>query len=155
MKRMRPLPTIARASLLLLTLTLLVQFVMQPQALAKSNRKVSHSYENVWPATVRFLRIDEGLQITEKDSDTGYVLFEINDEGKVFIGALEVIRRKDYSDRDAVELVLQIKNRPSYMELRILDRLMAKLRKELGHPKAAPPKKKTPDEPPAKEKDPS
>lgn len=149
MKRMRPLLPIAKASLPLLALLMLVQ----SPADAKSNRKVSHSYKKVWPASVRFLRIDEGLQISEKDSDTGYILFSITDDGKVFSGSLEVVRRKDYSDRDAVELILQIKDRPSYMELSILDRLLLKLRAELGHPKPPPAKKKVPDEPPASEKD--
>jgi len=142
-----------------LSLFLLLFFVISAAgsgtAHAKSSRKVSHAYEGVWPATVRFLRIDEGLTISEKDSDTGYILFVIEDEGKTFDASVEVIRRKDYSDRDAVELVLQIKKRPSYMEIRILDRLMLKLRKELGHPKAPPAKntEKSPDsdKEPAKE----
>ncbi len=105
---------------------------------AKTSRKVSHSYEKVWPAAVRFLRIDEGLKILEKDMDNGYLLFEIAEEGKVFAGSVEVIRRKDSSGRDAVELVLTLKDRPSYMEHGILDRMLRKLRKELGLPKAPP-----------------
>ncbi len=112
---------------------------------AKTSRKISHSYEKVWPAAVRFLRIDEGLKLIEKDMDNGYLLFEIAEEGKVFAGSVEVIRRKDSSDRDAVELVLMIKDRPSYMEHGILDRLLRKLRKELGLPKP-PPEKKTENE---------
>ena len=120
---------------------------------AKTSRKVSHSYEKVWPAAVRFLRIDEGLKILEKDMDNGYLLFEIAEEGKIFAGSVEVIRRKDSSDRDAVELILTIKDRPSYMEHGILDRLLRKLREELGLPKLAPQKKpendKEQEEPPA------
>ncbi len=149
MKKMRPtLLSLPRLSVLLAIL--LATLVSASPAEAKSSRKVSHAYESVWPATVRFLRIDEGLKISEKDSDTGYILFEIQDDGKVYAGSIEVIRRKDYSNRDAVELVLQIKDRPSYMELPILDRLMAKLRKELGHPKRPQSPKK--DEDTAKDK---
>ena len=144
MKKMRPnLLSLPRLVVLLATLITASAGVAE----AKTSRKVSHAYESVWPATVRFLRIDEGLKISEKDSDTGYILFELQDDGKVYSGSVEVIRRKDYSNRDAVELVLQIKDRPSYMELPILDRLMAKLRKELGHPKPPKPPKKDENKP--------
>ncbi len=107
-------------------------------ASAKTSRKVSHAYENVWPTAVRFLRIDEGFDVLEKDMENGYLLFEMADEGKKFRGAVEVIRRKDSSNRDAVELILTIKERPSYMEHGILDRMLIKIRKELGMPKDAP-----------------
>jgi len=148
MKKMRPnLLSLPRLSVLLALLLAALIATSPGSAEAKSSRKVSHSYESVWPATVRFLRIDEGLKISEKDSDTGYILFEVHDDGKIYAGSVEVIRRKDYSNRDAVELVLQIKDRPSYMEIPILDRLMAKLRKELGHPKRPQPPKKDEDDP--------
>ncbi len=110
---------------------------------AKSTRKVSHAYERVWPTAVRFLRIDEGLKIVEKDADSGYVLFELRDEGKVFSGSVEVVRREDDAQRDAVELIVRIQKRPSYMEHALLNRLLRKIRDELGNPKA-PPRKKTP-----------
>lgn len=108
---------------------------MASSADAKTSRKVSHSYEKVWPAAVRFLRIDEGHKVLEKDIDNGYLLFEIAEERKIFQGSVEVIRRKDAHGRDSVELVLTIKDRPSYMEHGILDRMLAKIQKELGMPK--------------------
>ncbi len=122
-------------------------------ASAKTIRKVSHSYERVWPAAVRFLRIDEGLTIKEKDRDTGYILFVIEEEGQQFSGSLELVRRKDYSARDAVEFVLRIKDRPSYMEIAILNRLLIKLRKELGVPKAPAPKPPAPKDSPEDKSD--
>jgi hypothetical protein len=111
----------------------------------------------VWPTAVRFLRIDEGLKIVEKDADTGYVLFELAEEGKVFTGSVEVIRRQDDSERDAVELIVRIRDRPSYMEHAILNRMLLKIRDELGHPKAPPkkaPPKKAPKDPPITEESP-
>lgn len=107
-------------------------------AAAAASRTVSHPYERVWPAAVRFLVVDEGLKVVDKDADTGYVVFELEDEGKTFRGALEVIRRTDRDRRPAVELVLRIDDRPSYMERILLDRLMRKLKRELG-PEPAPP----------------
>jgi hypothetical protein len=135
-----------RHSLPLILLLVLTGILAASDAQAKSTRKVSHAYDRVWPTAVRFLRIDEGLKIVEKDADTGYVLFELADEGKRFTGSVEVIRRQDESERDAVELVVRIKDRPSYMEHAILDRMLLKIREELGRPKPpsrkkAPPKK--------------
>lgn len=139
-------PTLPLALLLLLTASLLAPGTAE----SKTTRKVSHSYDRVWPTAVRFLRIDEGLKIIEKDPDTGYVLFELADEGKKFPGSVEVIRRQDSQERDAVELIVRIQKRPSYMEHAILDRLLLKIREELGSPKD-PPKKPAPpkEEPPA------
>ena len=125
---------------------------------AKTSRKVSHAYEKVWPVAVRFLRIDEGLKVLEKDMENGYLLFEIAEEGKRFSGSVEVIRRTDDSKRSAVELILTIKDRPSYMESGILDRMLTKIRVELGLPQDAPAEPEKPDEskeeaPPEADKD--
>jgi hypothetical protein len=114
-------------------------------ALALSEKTVLYTFERVWPAAVRFLRVDEGLTITEKDAESGYVLFELREEGKKFAGALELVRTT-VGEREAIQLVLRIEDRPDYVEQGILTRLEAKLRKELGEP---PPvvKKRPPAEP--------
>lgn len=121
-----------------------------PQALAKTSRRVSYSYERVWPAAVRFLRVDEGLTIVDSDSEAGYVIFKIEEESKTFRGALELIRRVDGAGRAAVELSLDIRDRPRFMERGLLDGLLQKLRTELGPPPnppaKAPPKSREEDE---------
>ena len=127
-----------RAFALLAIPVFVVSVLWCAPAQAKSSRKLSYSYEQIWPTAVRFLRIDEGLKILEKDVDTGYVLFELSDEGKRFRGSLELVRRKDDSKRDAVEVIVQISDRPSYMEVAILERMLKKVRVELGMPKEAP-----------------
>jgi hypothetical protein len=106
-----------------------------------------YPYERVWPAAVRFLRVDLKLKITEKDQDSGYVLFELVDDGKTFQGALELARVKDDSRRDATRLMLKIPGRPGYVEAAILDKLDAKLKDELGDPAPPPPEPAPP--PPA------
>ncbi|MEM9490611.1 MAG: hypothetical protein AAGC55_15805 [Myxococcota bacterium] len=109
------------------------------QASAKSQRVVSYSFEQVWPTALRFLRIDEGLEIIERDAEAGYVMFELSEENKRFRGALELVRVTDDEGRSAVRLLLRIEDRPSYMELGILSRLERKLREELGAPRDPPP----------------
>lgn len=111
---------------------------------AKTERSASYSFEVVWPTAVRHLRVDEGFTIVEKDPDVGYVVFEVKEEGKAFSGTLEVVRQKDQAGRPAVRLVLRIGDRPAYMEAGVLDRMLAKLRKEHGDP-PPPPEEKPPD----------
>lgn len=121
-------------------------------ASARSKQEASYTYEQVWPAAVRFLRVDEGVTILEKDADTGYVLFEIEDDKKMWRGALEVVRIEDSAGRPAVRLILGITDRPSYVESLLLKKLVRKLVAELGHPPPPPRKEPTPpddEKPPA------
>lgn len=119
-------------------------------AAAKTERSASYSFEQVWPTAVRHLRVDEGFTIVEKDPDTGYVVFEVKEEGKAFSGTLELVRQKDQAGRPAVRLVLSIGDRPAYMEAGVLDRMLDKLRKEHGAPPAPPEQPR----PPRKKKEP-
>jgi len=114
-------------------------------AYAKAERTAHWKYEQVWPAAVRFLRVDEGLAIVEKDSEAGYVIFRIKDDGKEYEGALEIVR-KVVARRPSVHLKMRIEDRPDYMAAGILRRMVYKLREELGPPPPAPP------EPPAEKK---
>jgi hypothetical protein len=113
---------------------------------AKTERNVSYSFEQAWPTAVRHLRVEEGFTIVEKDPETGYVVFEVREEGKVFSGALEVVRTKDTAGRASVRLVLRIGERPAYMEAGVLDRMLDKMRQEHGDPPPPPeqPVKKKP-----------
>ncbi|MCA9679408.1 MAG: hypothetical protein H6709_18915 [Kofleriaceae bacterium] len=116
---------------------------------AKTERTVRWDLARVFPAAIRFLRVDEHVTIVEKDAEAGYVLFDLVDEGKTFHGALELIVI-DQDDRPGVRLVLRLEDRPSYMELGMLDRLERKLRDDLGPPPrgdARPAKPAKPDAP--------
>jgi hypothetical protein len=101
-------------------------------ASAATKKEASYAFEQVWPAAVRFLRIDEGLEILEKDRDAGYVLFQLTEDRKTFRGALEVVQIVDPDGRAGVRLVLRIEDRPAYMEKGILERMVRKFRSELG-----------------------
>ena len=121
---------------------------------AKSNRVVSYEKSLIWPAALRFLRVDEHLKITEKDIDAGYVLFELSDGKKTYPGALELSGTKDERARSSTRLAIKLQDRPSYMEEGLLDRLEEKLREELGDPvdppKASEPKAEPPKTDPPK-----
>jgi hypothetical protein len=136
-----------RAGAWLLAAALVAGLVAAPMpAWARSEKTLAYPRDQAWPAAVRFLAVDEHLKITDKDPDAGYVMFELRDEGKVFRGALEVVTVVR-DGRTQITFVLQIADRPSWLEIAMLRRLEAKLRAELGSPSppATPPPKK--DEP--------
>lgn len=136
-----------------LFVALALLFAVPTPAMAKSEKTVVYAVDKVYPAAVRFLRVDEGVKIVEKDADAGYVMFELSQDGKTFPGALELVVAEN-AGRPAVKLVLRIEDRPSYVETAMLERLERKLRAELGSEpppvKKEPPVKPAPDEQPKK-----
>ncbi len=117
---------------------------------ARSEKTLAYPRDQAWPAAVRFIRVDAHLKIVEKDADAGYVIFELHEENKTFRGSLEVVDTvKD--GRHVVRFVMQIEDRPQWLEIEMLNKLEHKLRAELGSPApepSTPPKK---EEPPAKD----
>lgn len=132
------------ASLPGLGLTLLL--ALAGPAHARSEKTLAYPRDEVWPTSVRFLVVDERVKVIEKDPDAGYVLFELRDDGKTYRGSLEVmtiVRER----RTSVRFVLQIEDRPDWLEVAMLTRLERKLRAELGAP-APPPTNDPPKAPP-------
>jgi hypothetical protein len=113
-------------------------FAIGPEvAWARSEKTLAYPRDQVWPTAVRFLAVDEHAKITEKDAEAGYVTFELRDEGRPYRGSLEVVT-VNHDGHGAVRFVLQIADRPSWMELAMLARLEDKLRAELGSPTPPP-----------------
>jgi hypothetical protein len=123
-------------------------------AFARSEKTLAYTREAVWPAAVRFIRVDEGCKIVEKDPEAGYVLFELKEEGKTFRGSLEVMT-VIVDGRTLVRFVVQVEDRPSWIEIAMLTRLERKLRSELGSPTPPPTKPKPVPAPDDKPKDPN
>jgi hypothetical protein len=117
-------------------------------ATARSEKTFAYLRDQVWPTAVRFLVVDEHVKVTERDAEAGYLLFELRDDGKTFRGSLEVMTVVR-EGRPLVRFVLQIADRPSWLELAMLARLETKLRAELGSPSPAPAKPEP--EPPRKD----
>lgn len=119
-------------------------------AAARSEKTLAYPREQAWPTAVRFLVVNERVKVTDKDADAGYVMFELRDDGKTYRGSLELVTIVR-DGQAVVRFVLQIADRPSWLEIAMLGRLEAKLRAELGSPSpppAAPPK---PAKPPKQE----
>lgn len=141
-----PRRTIGGMRTLVASLVAVALTALAPAALARSEKTIAYTREQVWPTAVRFLVVDEHVKVTEKDADAGYVLFELRDEGKTYRGSLEVMAFVR-DGRTSVRFVLQIEDRPDWIEVAMLTRLERKLRAELGTP-APPPAKDPPKAPP-------
>jgi hypothetical protein len=119
----------------------LASFTAVAPAFARSEKQLGYSPSAVWGPLVRFVRVDENLKILEKDAEAGYVLFELTQDKKVFRGSVEIIAAtKDHG----VRVVLDVVDRPSYVEVAMLERLERKLFSELGPAPSPPPQPKKP-----------
>ena len=129
---------------------LLCLLLATSSAHARSEKTLAYPREPAWAASVRFLRINAGLKVIEKDAEAGYVIFEFKEEKKTFRGSLELIEvEKD--GRKVLRFVMTIEDRPSWVEIELLTKLERKLRAELGTP--APEPTKPSEKPKAKPKD--
>jgi len=103
---------------------------------------------SVWPSAVRFLRVDRGFPVREKDEPAGYVLFDYTDGPKPCKGSLELIRATDREGREATRIAITIPDLPRRYEQMLLDKFVAKLRDDQGPPAPPPRKPETPPPPP-------
>jgi hypothetical protein len=103
---------------------------------------------SVWPSAVRFLRVDRGFPVREKDEPAGYVLFDYSDGPKPCKGSLELIRATDREGREATRIAISIPDLPRRYEQMLLDKFVAKLRDDHGPPAPPPRKPETPPPPP-------
>jgi hypothetical protein len=127
-------------------LLLAVCLSAQP-AYARREATFNYPYSRVWTTAVRLMRVDFESQITEKDKDDGYFLFEFPERGKNYAGSVELIAsHKD--DVESVRVVLTIQALPTYVENMLMDRLSRKLAQEFGPPAERKPEKRPPAPPP-------
>jgi hypothetical protein len=113
---------------------------------AKSSYESPYGYDRTWQAAVRFVVVDMGWKVTDKDKDNGYISFDYRspESSKASPGTFELVRG---SDADApVSVLAQLPDMPHYHEEVILDGLKTKMRREYGDPPEH--KKKPPAEAP-------
>jgi hypothetical protein len=135
----RPLCT--RVASLLCACVVLAVCLSAPVAHARREATFNYPYSRVWTTAIRLMRVDFEAQITEKDKDDGYFLFDFPDRGKSFAGSMELIAsHKD--DADSVRVVLTIQALPTYVESMLMERLAKKLLQEFGPPPERKPEKR-------------
>jgi hypothetical protein len=125
-------------------------------ASARKQTDLRYSYDQVWNASLRLVRVDLRMPVTDRDSEAGYLLFDYLDHGKRFPGSVELVR----GDREkGTKIVVQVQGMPGYVEQLFLDKLQQKLRDEFGvpldPPRAPTQRPKPPADKPAEEKPPA
>ncbi len=104
---------------------------------AKTSYESPYGFERTWNASLRLVRVDLGLKVTEKDDTTGYLLFDYkSQEGgpKSTSGSIELVRSPDPST--PVHVIVQLPQMPRYHEQVLLDELVQKMRQDYGDPPA-------------------
>jgi hypothetical protein len=115
-------------------------------ALAKAAKDVPYPLADAFSTALRFVRIDRGCHVTDKDPDAAFLTWECKDGDKTLRGSLELFRAPDKQiGHETVRLQVTLGDDPHYVELRFLELLERKLREERGTPpNIAPPEKKPP-----------
>jgi hypothetical protein len=125
--------------------------------------------ETVWPTAIRYLRVDRGYAIVDKDPEAGFVVFEFplggyavdpdgewaasgDDGDRKGHGSLELFATTDASGRKSAHVEVNVEGGPVHLPYAILDGLATKLREERGPP--PPPPKAKPDPPKGPKKPP-
>ncbi len=133
--------------------TLVASALLAAAAVALGARPAAARIEVASPYTkaqtysgaLRYLRVDLGYEIVERDPDAAYLLFQFVPSGKSdpTRGSVEVIEVED-----RVRVILQLPELPEYREAMLRDGLLEKLSGEYGAPPArARPEKDQQEEP--------
>lgn len=97
-----------------------------------------YGFDVTWNAAVRLIRVDMGFTITERDRDTGFVMFSYTDAGgHATPGSVELIRTR-VDGVDGCRVVITVPRLPTYVERHLVTRLERKLHEEYGEPAVAP-----------------
>jgi hypothetical protein len=108
--------------------------VVATDAGASSAYESTYGYDRTWNTAVRLVRVDLGLKVTEKDQDTGYLMFEYRspESHGASPGSIEMVHSKDPAA--PVRVLVQLPQMPRYHEQMIVDALAKKMRQEYGDP---------------------
>jgi hypothetical protein len=111
---------------------LLSGLLLAPNASARVEARSGYTKAQTFNGALRFLRVDKGYDVVEKDPDAAYVLFRypLQGQGKATAnGSVEVVETTS-----GTKLVVQLPQLPEYHEVVLRDALLKKLRAEYGSP---------------------
>jgi hypothetical protein len=118
-------------------------------AQARVTQDERYSFDVTWNTAVRLIRVDFGFAITERDRETGFVMFNYVEQGRSTPGSIELVHAR-VEGVDGCRVVITLPQMPQYVERLIASRLARKLRDEYGEPPSAPrPAPPQPTQPPA------
>jgi hypothetical protein len=103
----------------------------------------AYTKAQTYSGALRYLRVDLGYEVVEKDPDAAYLIFRYAPDGRAkdaSTGTVEVIETES-----RVKVFVQIPRMPEYHERLLRDGLLNKLRAEYGTPPPRVEKKPEPD----------
>ncbi len=117
-------------------------------ALARAADDVPYAVADVYSTALRFVRLDKGCKVVDKDAEAAFVAFECEDDEHKKRGSVEMFRAT-VGGRDGARVQVALGDDPHYMELRWLELIERKLKEERGTPQPLP----APSPPPHKPTD--
>lgn len=99
---------------------------------ARATADVPYTLAEAYSTALRFVRVDRGCAITDRDGDAAYILFDCKDGERSKRGAVELFPQKR-----GVRVQVTLGDDTHAMELRFVELIERKLRDERGTP--APP----------------
>jgi hypothetical protein len=110
-------------------------------AAARVEGSSEYSKAQTYSGALRYLRVDLGYEVTEKDPESAYLVFRYQPpgqpKGEGVTGTLEIVDSGEH-----VRVFVRIPRMPEYHEVVLRDGLLRKLRDEYG-----PPVPRKPDKP--------
>jgi hypothetical protein len=107
---------------------------------ARAQTDLPYAVGEAFSTAVRFVRVDRGCKVTDKDAEAAFVAFECDDAGKIRRGSFELFRVTGQGpSREMVRTQVTLGDETHGMELRWLELFERKLREERGTPSPPPP----------------
>jgi hypothetical protein len=123
---------------------LLAASLLCASATARVGGESEYSKAQTYSGALRYLRVDLGYEVVERDPDAAYLIFRYELPGQkkaTATGTVEVVEADGH-----VRLFVQIPTMPEYHERVLRDGLVKKLHDEYGAPpRKAPPAEKKPE----------
>lgn len=117
---------------------LVVAVTTSAVAAAKADHESPYTYEQTFGSTLRLLKVDLELEVTEINAEWGFLVFQyVSPESGDRKNRASFTFVKDDEHR-VVHVSLQIPSMPSYHEQLIVTKLRRKLASEHGEPPKAP-----------------
>lgn len=104
---------------------------------ARASVELALPLDRAYSAAMRFVRVDRGCTVSDKDPDAAYVVFECPDGAKKLRGTVELFRSG--ADSKNVRIQVALPDEPHYAELRFVELLERKLKDDYGAGRPQPP----------------
>ena len=116
-------------------------FLLEPAPVsARVSAESLYTKAQNYSAALRFLRVDKGFEVVERDEEAAYLIFRYptpDRKEQTVMGTIEVI---EVGER--VTLIVKLPQMPQYHERLLSDQLIKKLYEEYGPPSPPKPKPK-------------